>query len=59
MGADRGIAYTKDTGPFLVEREILYIFSSHLRADQMCRGSFLGTHQFVRELVGPSCLAPA
>ena len=27
------------------ERERHYIFSSHLRADQMCRGSFLGTHQ--------------
>ena len=27
------------------EREIHYIFSSHLRADQMCRGSFLGSHQ--------------
>ena len=27
------------------EREIHYIFSSHLRADQMCRGSFLGIHQ--------------
>ena len=27
------------------EREIHYIFSSHLRADQMCRGFFLGTHQ--------------
>ena len=27
------------------EREIDYIFSSHLRADQMCRGSFLGIHQ--------------
>ena len=24
------------------EREIHYIFSSHLRADQMCKGSFLG-----------------
>ena len=29
----------------LREREIHYIFSSHLRADQMCRGSFLGIHQ--------------
>ena len=25
------------------EREIHYILSSHLGADQMCRGSFLGT----------------
>ena len=26
------------------DREIYYTFSSHLRADQMCRGSFPGTH---------------
>ena len=31
--------------PTMRERERHYIFSSHLRADQMCRGSFLGTHQ--------------
>ena len=32
-------------------REIHYIFSSHLRADQMCRGSFLGTHQEISRIL--------
>ena len=36
------------------EREIHYIFSSHLRADQMCRGSFLETHQYIASY----CTAP-